>query len=96
MFGSFGWMELLLVLVIVLIIFGAGKIPQLGEGLGKAIKGFKKSVNEPDTLDVTASTQEGPPSGNQPAGQQQVGQAPGQEPPPGQQYTQRQPGQKQG
>jgi sec-independent protein translocase protein TatA len=55
MFGSFGWMELLLILIIVLIIFGAGKIPQLGEGLGKAIKGFKKSVNEPDAVDVTAS-----------------------------------------
>jgi len=53
MFGSFGWMELLLILFIVLIIFGAGKIPQLGEGLGKAIKGFKKSVNEPDAIDVT-------------------------------------------
>ena len=53
MFGSFGWMELLLILIIVLIVFGAGKIPQLGEGLGKAIKGFKKSVNEPDAIDVT-------------------------------------------
>lgn len=53
MFGSFGWMELTLILVIVLIIFGAGKIPQLGEGLGKAIKGFKKSVNEEDAIDVT-------------------------------------------
>ena len=53
MFGSFGWMELLLILFIVLIIFGAGKIPQLGEGLGKAIKGFKKSVHEPDAIDVT-------------------------------------------
>ena len=53
MFGSFGWMELLLILIIVLIIFGAGKIPQLGEGLGKAIKGFKKSVNEADAIDVT-------------------------------------------
>ncbi len=53
MFGSFGWMELLLILIIVLIIFGAGKIPQLGEGLGKAIKGFKKSVHEPDAVDVT-------------------------------------------
>jgi sec-independent protein translocase protein TatA len=53
MFGSFGWMELVLILIIVLIIFGAGKIPQLGEGLGKAIKGFKKSVNEADALDVT-------------------------------------------
>ncbi len=47
MFG-FGWMELLLILVIVLIVFGAGKLPQLGEGLGKAIKGFKKSVHEPE------------------------------------------------
>ena len=56
MFGSFGWMELLLILIIVLIIFGAGKIPQLGEGLGKAIKGFKKSVNEPDSIDVTPSS----------------------------------------
>ncbi|MBD0316301.1 MAG: twin-arginine translocase TatA/TatE family subunit, partial [Nitrospirae bacterium] len=33
MFGSFGWMELMLILIIVLIIFGAGKLPQLGEGL---------------------------------------------------------------
>lgn len=58
MFGSFGWMELLLILIIVLIIFGAGKIPQLGEGLGKAIKGFKKSVNEADAIDVTAQSSE--------------------------------------
>ena len=65
MFGSFGWMELLLILIIVLIIFGAGKIPQLGEGLGKAIKGFKKSVNEADAIDVTPPPAEGtqaPPS----------------------------------
>jgi sec-independent protein translocase protein TatA len=57
MFGSFGWMELLLILIIVLIIFGAGKLPQLGEGLGKAIKGFKKSVHEADAIDVTPSDQ---------------------------------------
>lgn len=57
MFGSFGWMELMLILIIVLIIFGAGKIPQLGEGLGKAIKGFKKSVAEADALDVTPNDQ---------------------------------------
>jgi sec-independent protein translocase protein TatA len=49
-------MELLLVLVIVLIVFGAGKLPQLGEGLGKAIKGFKKSVHEPEPqLEAQAS-----------------------------------------
>lgn len=60
MFGSFGWMELMLILIIVLIIFGAGKIPQLGEGLGKAIKGFKKSVNEADAIDVTPPPADAP------------------------------------
>ena len=53
-------MELVLILIIVLIIFGAGKIPQLGEGLGKAIKGFKKSVNEADAIDVTPPSSEAP------------------------------------
>ena len=53
-------MELVLILIIVLIIFGAGKIPQLGEGLGKAIKGFKKSVNETDAIDVTPPPSDAP------------------------------------
>ena len=52
MFGFGGW-ELLLILVIVLIVFGAGKLPQLGEGLGKAIKGFKKTVHEPEPEEIT-------------------------------------------
>ena len=52
MFGSFGFMELLLILFIVLIVFGAGKLPQLGEGLGKAIKGFKKSVHEAEAIEA--------------------------------------------
>ena len=60
MFGSFGWMELMLILIIVLIIFGAGKLPQLGEGLGKAIKGFKKTVHEADAIDVTPADQAQP------------------------------------
>jgi sec-independent protein translocase protein TatA len=67
MFGSFGWMELLLILIIVLIIFGAGKLPQLGEGLGKAIKGFKKSVHEADAIDVTPPV-EHPQQAQSPAG----------------------------
>lgn len=54
MFGSLGLTELVLILVIVLIIFGAGKLPQLGEGLGKAIKGFKKSVHEADAIEAEA------------------------------------------
>ncbi len=62
MFGSLGFTELILILFIVLIIFGAGKLPQLGEGVGKAIKGFKKSVHEADAMDAEfqqASNQEG-------------------------------------
>jgi len=54
MFGSLGFTELILILVIVLIIFGAGKLPQLGEGIGKAIKGFKKSVHEADAIEADA------------------------------------------
>jgi sec-independent protein translocase protein TatA len=54
MFGSLGFTELILILMIVLIIFGAGKLPQLGEGLGKAIKGFKKSVHEADAIEADA------------------------------------------
>lgn len=57
MFGSMGIMELTLILFIVLIIFGAGKLPQLGEGLGKAIKGFKKSVHEADAIEAEAQQQ---------------------------------------
>ncbi len=57
MFGSIGFTELILILFIVLIIFGAGKLPQLGEGLGKAIKGFKKSVHEADQIEAEAQVQ---------------------------------------
>ncbi len=73
----------MLILIIVLIIFGAGKIPQLGEGLGKAIKGFKKSVAEADALDVTPNEEgeggQAPPPPEQVASQQHTAQAP---PPP--------------
>lgn len=58
MFGSLGFTELVLILMIVLIIFGAGKLPQLGEGIGKAIKGFKKSVNEVEAMDLEAQAQQ--------------------------------------
>ena len=62
MFGSLGFTELILILVIVLIIFGAGKLPQLGEGVGKAIKGFKKSVQEAEAFDVDPQAQDGSPA----------------------------------
>jgi TatA/E family protein of Tat protein translocase len=46
MFGTMGVTELVLILVIVLIVFGAGKLPKIGEGVGKALKGFKKEIHE--------------------------------------------------
>jgi sec-independent protein translocase protein TatA len=41
-------MHLLLILFIVLIIFGPGKLPEIGEGLGKSIRSFKKAMSEKD------------------------------------------------
>lgn len=52
MFG-FGVGELLLILVIVLIIFGVGKLPEIGEGLGRGIRNFRKQVKAPDEIDIT-------------------------------------------
>ena len=52
--GLFQPMHLLLILVIVLIIFGPGKLPALGESLGKSIRGFKKAMSEKDEGKVEA------------------------------------------
>jgi len=46
MLGGIGMPELLVILVIILIIFGANKLPQIGEGLGKGIRNFKKATRE--------------------------------------------------
>jgi len=48
MFGSFGLPELLLILLIVVIIFGASKLPQLGKGLGEGIRNFKNAIKGDD------------------------------------------------
>jgi len=45
MFGL-GATELILILAVIMIVFGVGKLPQVGEGLGKAIKSFKKATEE--------------------------------------------------
>lgn len=52
MFGI-GTTELLILLGIVILLFGASKLPQLGSGIGQGIRNFKKSLKEPDALDVT-------------------------------------------
>ena len=46
--GLFQPMHLIVILAIVLIIFGPGKLPDMGSAIGKAIRGFKQAMNEPE------------------------------------------------
>lgn len=57
MFG-FGVTELLIIFGIILVIFGANKLPELGAGLGKGIKNFKKATTGNDEIDVTPDPKE--------------------------------------
>jgi sec-independent protein translocase protein TatA len=45
--------ELVVILLIVLLVFGASRLPQLGESLGKAVRGLKRGLNSDDDIDVT-------------------------------------------
>ncbi|MBI4245909.1 MAG: twin-arginine translocase TatA/TatE family subunit [Candidatus Rokubacteria bacterium] len=54
MFGL-GYQELLIILVIVLILFGANRLPQLARSLGSSVKEFKKGVDEVKAEDTTAA-----------------------------------------
>ncbi len=49
----FGTQDIILIAVIVVVLFGATKLPQIGSGLGQAIKNFKKGISEADEVDVT-------------------------------------------
>jgi len=53
MFGHLGVPELLIILLIVLVIFGASRLPQLGKGLGQGLKNFKDSVKSEEHRDKT-------------------------------------------
>jgi len=57
MFGI-GTTELLILLAIVVLIFGARRLPELGSGLGKAIKNFKGGVSGNDEIDITPENNE--------------------------------------
>ena len=53
MIGGLGIWELLIILFIVLIIFGAGKLPEIGAGLGKGIGNFRKATKESKEIDIS-------------------------------------------
>lgn len=55
MFGL-GMPELLVILAVVLLIFGANRLPDIGAGIGKAIRGFKKGVQEPTDVDPSTKS----------------------------------------
>lgn len=48
-----GFGELIILLIIVLLVFGAGKLPQIGDALGKSIKNFKRAASTNDEIDVS-------------------------------------------
>jgi len=55
MFGL-GSQEIMIILLIAVVLFGAGKLPQIGEGMGKAIKNFKKAAKDAEeAVDITPS-----------------------------------------
>jgi len=56
MFGI-GMPELLIILVIILIVFGAGRLPEIGGAVGKGIRNFKKSFRDQETVDVEKDTE---------------------------------------
>ncbi len=60
--GKLGFGELVVILVIVLVLFGANKLPQLGEGLGEGIRSFKKSFEGEDEKPASTSGQPSDPA----------------------------------
>jgi sec-independent protein translocase protein TatA len=59
MFGL-GVPELLIILVIIIVMFGASRLPQIGEGVGKGIRSFRESIKEPPQIDVTPAKESEP------------------------------------
>ena len=57
-----GFPELMIILVIIMIIFGAGKLPEIGSAFGNSIKNFKKSMKDAETEELESGSPEGEPA----------------------------------
>ena len=53
MIGPIGPTELIIILIVVLVLFGSKKLPEIGAGLGRAIRNFKRATTEPAEVDIT-------------------------------------------
>jgi sec-independent protein translocase protein TatA len=58
--GGFGWPEFLIIAVIVILIFGVGKVADVGPALGKAISGFRRAVKEDTEEEAEAEEEQAP------------------------------------
>ncbi|HEU0116238.1 MAG TPA: twin-arginine translocase TatA/TatE family subunit [Thermomicrobiales bacterium] len=68
-----GWQELLIILVVVMIVFGAGKLPEVAKSLGQGVKAFKQEAEAPDGIlgaSSTPSTAAGPAAAGAPVERQ--------------------------
>jgi len=63
MFGNLGFPEILLILVLILLVFGAKRLPEIGASFGKGIREFKKSINE--ATDAVTGPDHSPPASRQ-------------------------------
>ncbi|MBO4368785.1 MAG: twin-arginine translocase TatA/TatE family subunit [Desulfovibrio sp.] len=53
MLGPIGPTEIIVILVVVLVLFGSKKLPEIGSGLGRAIRNFRRATTEPAEVDIT-------------------------------------------
>jgi sec-independent protein translocase protein TatA len=67
MLGGLGPTELIIVLAVILVVFGAGKLPDIASGLGKGLRDFKNVMQEPEEPE-TGDPSEGPPDETSPSG----------------------------
>jgi len=59
---NIGYLELIIILVVILFIFGGRKIPELSKALGFSVRNFKKGLHEPEAIDITPQRKVTPPA----------------------------------